>query len=170
MAKITGSRFMVMIAARPGQTLDYMGSNFWFSVMDQEHSDQRALYYLGNIETPPQRPISWSITDPAILTTPKPIGVADWGGRAVFWERNVDRDIRTEIWISPDALDGGPAIRFAIHAHLNSPQPGRATDTFVAPFKLREIAPGVEPPAGTPIYTGPSVLAFAPLRATLSRA
>jgi len=30
-----------------------------------------------------------------------------------------------------------------------------------AAFELREIAPGVEPPAGTPKLTGPSVLAFA---------
>jgi hypothetical protein len=169
MAKIAGSRFIVTIAARPGQQLDYMGSNFWFMVMDQMHQDQRALYYFGNIDAPPQRPITWSMTDPPIITTFRPLGVADWGGRAIFWERNWDRDMRTEIWISPDALDGH-TTRFAIRAHLNVPQPGRATSSFGAAFELREIAPSVELPAGTLKLTGPSVLAFAVPPVTLRRA
>jgi len=160
MAKITGSRFIVTVAARPGQRLDYMGSNFWFMVMDQLHQDQRALYYFGNIDSPPKRPITWSMTDPPIIATPKPLGVADWGGRAIFRETDSHQGLRTELWLSPGALEG-VTIRFAIHAHLNEPRADNSSASFEAAFGLREVAPGVEMPAYAVKLTGPSVLATA---------
>jgi hypothetical protein len=161
MAKITGTRFIVTMAIRPDAQIDYMGSNFWFMVTDQVNQDQKALYYWGTADVPPKHPITWSITDPPIVTTPQPLGVADWGGQAVFSEKQQDGKFRTEMWISPDVL-AGRTIRFGIHAHLNDPQRGFSSQHGSSAFTLREVAPGVEVPAGMPQAPGPSVLAFMP--------
>jgi hypothetical protein len=146
MGKITSSRFIVAMAARPGQQLDYMGSNFYFLVTDQIHQAQRALYYFGNIDAPPpQQPITWSMTIPPIITTPQPLGVADWAGQAIFSETNRNYVLNTKIWVAPDVLKGH-TIPFEIHAHLDEPQSGISRHHFSAAFQLREVSPDVQYP------------------------
>jgi hypothetical protein len=157
MGKITSSRFIVMMAASAGQQLDTNADNFYFLVTDKMDPTQKALYFFGNVNVPPPRPIPWSITNPPVITTPRPLGVADWAGQAMFSEKSRDGAIRTEIWIFPDALDD-QAIRFEVHAHLDRPQPGTSRTSFGAPFRLREISPNVEPPKGTPIITGVKII------------
>lgn len=140
--KVVGCRFIIMMAASPGQQLDTNTDNFYFLIMDQANQTQKALYYFGNMDVPPPQPTPWSMTNPPIITTPKPIGVADWAGTAVFFEKSRDGSIRTEIWIVPEVLNN-QTIRFEIHAHLDRPQPGTSSSSFSAPFRLREVSPNV---------------------------
>ena len=168
MSKTSGSRFIVQMAIRAGDQIDIWGGNFWFMVMDQVNQEQRALYFFGNIDAPPKRPIVWSMTTPAITTTPKPLSVADWSGKAILWERQWGAKFVDEMIVSPDALDGH-VIRFGINAHINDPQPGYGASHSYAAFGLREVSPAVELPEGTAKLSGPSVLAFAGRPAAVAR-
>jgi hypothetical protein len=138
--KVLGTRFIIQVAAKPGQQLDANADNFYFKIMNQLDQSQEALYYFGNVDVPPPNPTPWSITFPAIVTTPQPLGVADWAGTAIFTEKQVAGEMRTEIWINPDVIRD-KLIRFQIYAHLDKPQTGAENSRthFSAPFKLRQI-------------------------------
>ena len=140
MAKITSSRFLVTMAARPKQQLD--NENFWFMVIDQIDQTQRALYYFGSVEKPPPEPTTWSMTIPPITITHEPLGVAEWGGTAIFSETNQNYVVHTKIWISPDILQGR-VFGFGIHPHLDEPQAGTSRSSFSGPFRLRWASPDV---------------------------
>jgi hypothetical protein len=158
---MSSSMFMVTMAARPGQLLN--SENFWFMVTDHINQRQRALYYFGNVEKPPPEPTTWSITRPPITRTPEPLGVADWGGTAIFSETNHNRVVHTKIWIGPDVLKGR-LFGFEIHAHLNEPQRGESRQSFSAPFRLRQVSRDVEHPGLTELMNAfrPKILHFAP--------
>jgi hypothetical protein len=159
MAKITSSRFIVAMAARPGQQLDYMGSNFYFLVTDQIHQTQRALYYFGNIDAPMPQAITWSMTIPPVTVTPEPLGVADWAGRAIFSETNRNYVVHTKIWLVPDVLKGR-TFQFEIHSHLDKPQSGTSNHQFSAAFQLREVSRDVEFPGISQIMNRFKILPF----------
>jgi hypothetical protein len=141
MAKIASSRFIVEMAAAPGQRLN--NENFWFMVTDQMHQKHTALYYFGNVEKPLPQPTAWSTTVPPYTMTPEPLGVAEWGGTAIFSETNENYVVRTKIFISPDVLKGR-LFWFEVHAHLNQPQSGTFRSSFSAPFRLRQVSRDVE--------------------------
>jgi hypothetical protein len=143
--KVLGTRFIIQIAAKAGQQLDANADNFYFQIMNQSDQSQQALYFFGNVDVPPPNPTPWSITNPAIVTTPMPLGVADWAGTAIFYEKQERGAMRTEIWINPEVIKD-KLIRFGIHAHLDSPQSSAegSSTSFSAPFKLREVSQGVK--------------------------
>jgi hypothetical protein len=143
--KVLGSSFLIQMAAKPGQQLDANADNFYFKIMNYADQSQEALYFFGNVDVPPPNPTPWSITNPPIVTTPRPLGVADWAGDAILYEVNQGGTVRTEIWIEPDVMKG-QTIRFQIHAHLDRPDnnPGRASSSFSSPFKLRAVSQGVK--------------------------
>ena len=146
MAKITSSRFLVFIAAKPRQLLN--NENFWFMVTDQEHQKHRALYYFGNVEKPPPQPTTWSTTIPPVTLTPEPLGVGDWGGTATCSETNKNYALHTKVWIGPDILKRR-MFGFAIHARIGIPQAGTSRSSFSGPFRLRWASPEVEFPGIT---------------------
>lgn len=139
--KALGTRFMVMMAAKPGQQLNANAENFYFQIIDQSDQTQKAIYFFGNAKVPPPNPTPWSITIPPIVTTPQPIGVADWAGTAIFYEKSKGGNTTTEIYVSPDVLNG-KMIRFGVHAYLDEPSkgPGGVSSQFSAPFRLREVS------------------------------
>jgi hypothetical protein len=143
--KVLGTQFIVMMAAKPGQLIDVHGANFYFQVIDQSDQTQQAWYSFGNVNAPPPVPTPWSVTIPPIVTTPLPIGAADWAGTAIFYEKSQSGGISTEIWLSPDVLKG-KTIRFGLHAHLDEPtqSSSRTSSQFSAPFRLRDVTQGVK--------------------------
>jgi hypothetical protein len=142
--KVLGSSFLIQMAAKAGQQLDANADNFYFKIMNYADQSQQALYFFGNVDVPPPDPTPWSITKPPIVTTPRPLGVADWGGTAMIHEVNGGGTVRTEIWIEPDVMKG-QLIRFEVYAHLDEPDnaPGTGTSGFSSPFRLRQVSQGV---------------------------
>jgi hypothetical protein len=143
--KVLGTRFIIQVAAKADQRLDANGDNFYFKIMNQQDQSQQALYFLGRIEVPPPNPTNWTITKPAIVTTPQPLGVADWVGTAIFYEKQVNGVMRTEIWVNPEVLRD-KLIRFEIYPHLNEPSAtaNNSSTSFSSPFQLREVSQGVK--------------------------
>jgi hypothetical protein len=142
--KVLGTKFIITVAAKPGGRLD--ASSFFFMIMDRVNQKQRAVYYFGNID-PPKTPDMFnnsSITNPAVVMTPDPIGVADWGGEAIFSESSANGTIETMMYVLPDALHKR-TVRFSLYAHKDEPFTGQGAirSSFSAPFRLIEIAPGV---------------------------
>ena len=99
--KVLGTRFMIQMAAKPGQQLDANADNFYFLIMNEADQSQRALYFFGSVDVPLPDPVSWSITRPPIVLAPQPLGVADWAGTAIFHEKQEQGEMRTEIWVNP---------------------------------------------------------------------
>lgn len=146
--KILSTRFMIFMAVKPNAQIDVMGSNFYFQVIDQMNQSEQAIYHFGNVDTPPPNPIPWSISIPPIVSAPVPLGAGDFAGTAIFYEVIEGNNIRTEFWLSPDAI-GGKLIRFGVHAHLDGPNksPGVTKSHFSAPFRLVNVSQGAPPPA-----------------------
>jgi hypothetical protein len=144
MPKVLGSRFIIQIAAKADQQLDANADNFYFLIMNQADQSQQALYFFGNADVALPNPVSWTITRPAVVQTPQPLGVADWAGTAIFHEKQENGAMRTEIWVNPDVLRD-KLIQFEIYPHLNKVEAtaDHSVTTFSAPFKLREISQGV---------------------------
>jgi hypothetical protein len=153
----TSSHFIVTMAARPGQQLDSNADNFYFQVIDQMDQRNRALYFFGNVDVPLPQPVTWSMTKPPVIITPRPLGVAEWGGQAIFSETNRDYVLRTKIWIAPDVLKS-QTFGFEIHAHLDEPQSGSSRHSFSAPFRLREVSLPVS--INLPFNPWPKILQF----------
>lgn len=145
--KIVSTRFIVMMAVEPRAMISVNGENFYFQVIDEKNQSQQAIYHFGNANTPPPNPAPWSITIPAVVTTPLPLGAADWAGTAIFYEKQIDGAMRTEFWVVPDALNNN-MIRFGVHAHLDSPSAGadNSSSQFSGPFRLVNVSQGAPPP------------------------
>jgi len=153
--KILSTRFMIFMAVKPNTRIDPNGSNFYFQVIDQRNQSQQAFYHFGHSDAPPPPdPIPWSISIPAVVTTPMPLGAADFAGDAIFYEvqEGLDTGLRTEFWLSPDSI-GGKLIRFGVHAHLNQASTDKNSSYskvhFSAPFRLINVDQGPPPPAAT---------------------
>ncbi len=146
--RIVGTRFIVMMAVKPSAMINPNGENFYFQVIDERNQSQQATYHFGNVNTPPPVPTVWSISIPAVVTTPMPLGAADWAGTAVFYEKQIEGAMRTELWIAPDALSNN-MIRFGVHAHLDEPSPtaNGSSSQFSAPFRLVDVSQGAPPPS-----------------------
>ena len=145
--KVVGTRFMILMAVKPNARIAVNGENFYFQIINQMDQTQQAIYHLGNMTTPPPDPTPWSISIPAIVVTPQPLGAADWAGEGIFFEKQERGAMRTEIWVMPDALKS-KTIRFGVHAHLDDPSPSAdgSSSSFSAPFRLREVSQGVQLP------------------------
>ena len=144
--KILSTRFMVFMAIKPNTQIDVYGSNFYFQVIDEKNQSQQAMYHFGNATAPPPNPITWSISIPAVVSSPMPLGAADWAGTGIFYEKQINGAMRTEFWIVPDVLKN-KMIRFGVYAHLDSPSPGadNSTSQFSAPFRLIDVSQGAPP-------------------------
>lgn len=145
--KIVSTRFMVMMAIKPGAEINTNGENLYFQVIDEKNQSQQAVYHFGSANTPPPTPIPWSISIPPIVTTPMPLGAADWAGTGILYEKQLNGAMLTEFWIAPDAFNG-QMIRFGVHAHLDTPSPGSegsSTQTS-GPFRLVNVSQGAPPP------------------------
>ena len=135
--KLVSSNFLILMAARPGQRINANGENFYFLITDKMNQSMRSLYYFGNLNAPPPppQPLTWSITIPTIVTTPQPLGAADWAGDAVFSESEDNTGVRTRMYFAPIALPR--VIPVELHAHLNEASGGGGWRTsFSAPFRL----------------------------------
>jgi len=153
MGKIASSRFIVTVGLPPGQQTSWPhGFNFYFRVQDQTDLTQTALYLFGTVADTAMdipAPKDWSLTNPAITTTPQPLNVADWGGMANYTERNENYTIRSKIWIGPDAFNGR-RFPVGLHISINAPHAGIATSNVASyPFRLRAVSPDVEHPGMT---------------------
>ncbi len=104
---------------------------------------QTAIYYFGNIDTPPPQPTTWTMTIPPVVTTPLPLRVEQWGGTAIFSETNHNGVLHSKMWVVPDVLNGR-TIHFEVRAHLDDASAGDWNSSMSADFKLREISPAVE--------------------------
>ena len=132
-------KFLILIAAKPGVLLDYMGSNFYFHIMDYEQQDDSALYYMGRQVTPPPmpKPTPWSVTHPSIVQPPVELKATEFAGTAIFYEHRKNNVTRTSIMLMPTPLNG-KMVRFDLHVHLNPPQMTESRSQFSTDFTLRE--------------------------------
>jgi len=148
MAKKT-TRFGVIVGLPPGQQSDWPhGFNFYFRIQDQTDPTQWALYLFGTVaDTSVDIPLpeSWSLAD-HVTSTPQPLSVGEWSGKAIYIERNENNAIRTTIWIGPDVLNG-LTFPVGLRVSINKPQPGiSSSSTSSYPFRLRAISPDVDFP------------------------
>ena len=137
--RLVSRSFMIAMAARPGQQLNVNGENFYFLVTDRFNQSQRALYFFGNMNAPPPppQPLTWSITIPPIVTTPEPIGAADWAGDGIFTETQDRSGVRSRMFVFPTVLNRH-GVGFELRAHLDEPSsgPGGWRTSSSAPFSL----------------------------------
>jgi hypothetical protein len=144
--KVLGSKFAISVNVKPGGQLS--AENFFFFIMDYVNQKQRAMYYFGYanpLKTPDPFSGDWSITIPPLVITPDPIGVADFVGDGIFTESSANGNIETVIYLMPEVLKKR-TIRFGLHAHKDEPFTGQGSvrSSFSFPFRLIEVAPGVQ--------------------------
>jgi hypothetical protein len=135
-----GKKFTVMIAAKRGQLLDYMGSNFYFHVFDYEQQDDSALYFMGRQVDPPPMPdpITWTICYPSIVSPPVDLKSTEWAGTAIFYEHRKNKITQTSVMVLPTVLKG-KLIRFGLHVHLNPPEMTESRSQFSTDFVLKQV-------------------------------
>lgn len=139
--KQVSTSFSIWIAAHPGQLLD--AKNFYFLITDQSNQT-KALYYFGDIFPPPAmpQPITWALTIPPVVTSSRPLGVADWAGDAVLREEGDDQHYTADLWIFPEALNRH-GVRVGLHSSIQRPDKTFSRSSSSAGFRLVDSSDAV---------------------------